>query len=101
MMKLTIEVSDEYIKERANINAIIEKAKNENGNVAKAMLELFAMRAMESRIEENRKEITITRDDMSGDDELEMFDSVIVSVASLAIVSEKNKESKDNKNKEE
>ena len=87
MAKFIIEVSDGYIRERANIDGIVERNKDD---VARGMIEVMAFTNLEKRINNGETEFTICSKDYKDAEETprKAFNSLVMQLASTCLLNE-------------
>lgn len=87
MAKFIIEVSDGYIRERADLDNIIEHAK---GDVAQGMIELMAFQNIEKSIDDGKTEFVIRSNDFVDAEETprKCFNALVAQIAATVLMKE-------------
>lgn len=87
MAKFIIEVSDGYIHERADIEGIVERNKDD---VARGMIECLAFANLERRIDNGETEFVVRSKDFIDADETprSALNSLVLQLASVCILNE-------------
>lgn len=87
MAKFIIEVSDGYIRERADMNNIIEHNKDD---VARGMIELLAFSNLEKRIDDGQNEFVIRTSDFKDAEETprKALNALVMQLASVTLLNE-------------
>lgn len=84
MIKITFEVSEELIKQKADFKSMLEK--NEDGGkgaAIKMMMQMIAFSGIESDIDNGKTEFVVSREKL-GEDKQALFDHCIDEVCLLA-----------------
>lgn len=88
MAKFIIEVSDNYIRERANVDTIQKLAMQKDANPLHLLADMMVFSMLESEIDKGNNEFNIKSEDIE-EDELKMFNDTITMVGALAKVCKK------------
>lgn len=91
MAKFIIEVSDDFIREQAGMEKMMDKMKSSEGGIdAVAMIaEFFAFKHIKDALDKGETEFTYTADNMDDGKGLEIFNKIVSRVATLQIIKEK------------
>lgn len=91
MAKFIIEVSDSYIRERADIDNLTALSMQENVKFPRLMVELISFSSLEKKIDEGVNEFVISSDNL--DEKVrKLFNDTLTQVASLALITAKEKQ---------
>ena len=94
MVKITFEVSEDFIRENAKKEVVTAKMKAAEGNKAmKVLFDLIAFGQMEKLIDEGKTEFTVTTDKLD-EKSMDMWNNEIAEICLLGVLSEKDKEEK-------
>lgn len=85
MVKFIVEVSENYIKERANLEVIAETNVDGKGSMVKALVEMIAFGSLENKVDKGEKEFTVSSKDFNEKEELSLFNSVVTQLGVLAL----------------
>ena len=91
MIKFIIEVSEEYIRQNADVENVTKKAEGENANPLKALFDAIAYSAIEKKIDKGVNEFVISQDNFDDGDK-KLFDHCFGEVCMLAFKTEKEEE---------
>ena len=100
MAKFIIEVSDEYIRDHANVEKISERMKGEKDEFMMAMMDMVVFSAIEKKLDEGVNEFTVTADDMEEGTEKKLFDSAVSRAGAAILVTLKNEAEKQSEKSE-
>jgi len=91
MAKFIIEVSDSYIRERADVNNLVAFSKQEDVKFPRLMVDLISFSSLERKIDEGVNEFVISSDNL--DEKVrKLFNDTLTQVASLALITAKEKQ---------
>ena len=95
MAKFIIEVDDDFIRERADLDLIKKRMETADGKseFAKMMFDMLAYTSISKKLDEGVAEFRITRDMMDDDTKREYFDRYISDVLVLARMATPDKKS--------
>jgi len=91
MIKITFEVSEDFIRENANPKLAIEKMKAAEGNKAmKVMCDLISFSQMENMIDKGKTEFIVTPDKLN-EKSMQLWEIEIAEICLLGVFSESDK----------
>lgn len=91
MVKIIFEVSEDFIEEKATVDAAVATAGDGGGDgksVIKALFGIFAYGLLKKRVEEGETEFVVTPDRLS-EKALEVYNNEITEICCLGAISEK------------
>ena len=97
MAKIIIEVSDDFIRQHANKEALSAKMNEKDANPMKVIYDIIAFGVIENQLDKGKTEFRVSRDELTDDTQKSIFDRNIADVlivAGLAV----EKEEKTNEN---
>ena len=91
MIKITFEVSEDFIRESASPEFGISKMKEaEGGRVVKALFDMIGFKQLEKQIDEGKTEFVVTPDKLD-DKSQDLYNNEIGEICLLAVFSETDK----------
>jgi len=92
MVKITLELSEEYIREYAEsgMSKMLSSDNNKDDMIGN-FVNMFSFRCLQGYVEEGQREFFLSREDMEGKTEEEMFDHLVSRLGVLCMIQEKNK----------
>lgn len=90
MIKITFEVSEDFIRENATPEAAIAKARDGGEKAIKALLDSIGFKRLERCVNEGKTEFVVTTDKLDSKSE-ELYDNEIGTICILAAFSETDK----------
>ena len=91
MIKITFEVSEDFIRESANPESVSAKMKEAEGNRAmKVLFDMIGFGRLKKEIEQGKKEFVVTPDKLD-EKSMEMYNNEIGEICLLAAFSETDK----------
>ena len=95
MIKITFEVSEDFIRESANPESTTAKMKAAEGNKAmKVLFDMIGFGQLKKQIDEGKTEFVVTPDKLD-DKSKELYNNEIGEICLLAAFSETDKQKKD------
>lgn len=91
MAKFIIEVSDGYIKERADLLNIVTTNEGDSNAVMKAMVELITFSGMEKEIKDGKSEFYVSSKDIEDKQVLGLFNHLVLNAASVYMANKATK----------
>ena len=88
MAKIIIEVSDEYIRESADVEKLQKKFGEKENGILKALFGMIAFKGVVKKLDEGVNEFTINQETLS-DKGKELFENSIMEICLLTHVDEK------------
>ena len=88
MAKFIIEVSDNYIRERADVDTIQILAKQKDADPLHIFADMVVFSTLESEIDKGNNEFVIKSEDIE-EDKLKMFNDTVTMVGALAKICKK------------
>ena len=96
MIKITFEVSEDFIRKSASPEAATAKMKAEDGNRAmKALFDMIGFTKLEKQIDQGKTEFIVTTDKLD-DKSKELYNNEIGEICLLAAFSETDKKEENN-----
>lgn len=98
MIKITFEISEDFIAENANVGKALERMKNSEGgdNAISALFDITCFGMLKKEINKGKTEFVVTKDKLD-DKSNELYDKTIAGICGLAAFSEIDmKKKKDN-----
>ena len=91
MVKITLELSEEYIREYAESGMSKMLSSDNKDDLIGNFVSMFSFRRFQEYAEEGQKEFFLSREDMEGKTEEELFDHLVSRLGVLCMIREKNK----------
>ena len=91
MVKITLELSEEYIREHVESVRSKMLSTDNTDDVIGNFVSMFSFRRFQEYAEEGQKEFFLSREDMVSKDEEEIFDRLVSRLGVLCMIREKNK----------
>lgn len=88
MIKITFEVSDDFIKEKADIKSL--NLESSSIEITKSLADVFSFRKLEELLHEGKTELLVTLDKLD-DKSIEIYNGTIGQICALAVFSETDK----------
>lgn len=91
MVKITLELSEEYIREHAESARSKMLSTDNTDDVIGNFVNMFSFRRFQECADEGQKEFFLSREDMVENTEKELFDHLVSRLGVLFMIREKNK----------
>lgn len=91
MVKITLELSEEYIREHVESVRSKMLSTDNTDDVIGNFVDMFTFKCLQEYAEEGQTESSLSSEDMTGKTEKEMFDNFVSRIGALCIVKEKKK----------